>query len=748
MTPSAKSVPSPAPCPAPILAVWQVGRALLSDHAIQHGIKCGLAAILAWWVAQYIRLPNPTWALITVFVLALAPYVGSMGEKGLLRIVGTLIGGFLGMLLVGNFADNIVIIVGGVFVILTVSTWLFGWNRFPYAFFLCALTTNVVVTSGLSDPDNSWSIAIHRFLEVSIGVGSTLLVNSLLWPRYARTEFKEKLAESLREIRTLYADAISQERVTDATVQGIESSLMSTLVAIRLLLRYGAAESLPFRRRVPVYIQIIPEFALLFFSVFALRRTGGSSEIRDSKFRDAMHELERELLILIDLVIEGQAGKVAEQNASLLSKISDASHLLESHLPQAPLGTGNWTPSPEAVTESALLVTLEDVTHHVTAIAEHVEALESPPPGNMTVDTYSWTPRIRSYWLHSAIKGAIATCVALILCDWLHPPGANLIPLAAWLMVVLSRGYVHGEGDRRCFQYVAWTALFMIGFCGLLFLGAPLMASYAVTNVFLFLALFVFGYNVIKIGGITFPLQILLLAGCSVFGLNAQEPVAVQAVVGVFFGIVAGVLIGAVVQRLIWPLLPPHELKNALVEFLSACRDFIGETRPDRIQILRVTMTSTPAEMLGWIQRLDTPDVPEREREKWQAFIDALREMGASMRALMRLFRDPKLITLTSRLSSSVAAQHEALKNQCDELIAAFDAHSTSELAEIPARLDLPKFMQAFLTNCDLSTLTRLEELQLLGLAQRWLATEGALAECRKRAAALELPKYFGDYAL
>jgi len=114
----------------------------------------------------------------------------------------------------------------------------------------------------------------------------------------------------------------------------------------------------------------------------------------------------------------------------------------------------------------------------------------------------------------------------------------------------------------------------------------------------------------------------------------------------------------------------------------------------------------------------------------------------------MRLFRDPKLITLTSRLSSSVAAQQEALKNQCDELIAAFDAHSTSKLAEIPARLDLPKFMQAFLTNCDLSTLTRLEELQLLGLAQRWLATEGALAECRKRAAALELPKYFGDYAL
>ncbi len=748
MTPFARSMRSPTPWRAPITRGWRVGKAILSDHAIQHGIKCGLAAILAWWVAQTIRLPNPTWALITVFVLALAPYVGSMGEKGLLRIVGTLIGGFLGMLLVGNFADNIVVIAGGVFVILTVCTWLFGWNRFPYAFFLCALTTNVVVSSGLSDPDHSWSIAIHRFLEVSIGVGSTLLVSSLLWPRYARTEFKEKLAESLREIRTLYADAIGQDRASDATVKGIESSLMSTLVAIRLLLRYGAAESLPFRRRVPVYMQIIPEFAMLFFSVFALRRTGGSAAVRDSKFREVMCELERELLALIDLVIEGQASKVVEQKTALLTKITAASHLLESHLAQIPPGTESWIPSPEAVTESALLVTLEDVTYHVTAIAEHVQALESPPPGSMNVDAYSWTPRLRNYWLHSAIKGAIATCVALVLCDWLQPPGADLIPLAAWIMVVLSRGYVRGEGDRRCFQYVAWTALFMVGFCGLLFIGAPLMASYAVTNVFLFLSLFLFGYSVIKIGGITFSLQILLLAGCSAFGLNAQDPVSVQAIVGVFFGIVAGSLIGAVVQRLIWPILPPHELKNALVEFLSACRDFIGETHPARIQLLRVAVTNTPAEMLGWVQRLDTPDVPEQERQKWHAFIDALREMGASMRALMRLFRDPMLIALTRKLSSSVVEQQGALKHQCDELIEAFNAHATSELAEIPARLDLQGFMQAFLANCDPSTLTRPEELQLLGLAQRWLALEETLAECRRRAASLELPKYFGDYAL
>lgn len=726
---------------------WSVVN-FLSDQAVQHGIKCGLAAMLAWWVAQTIRLPNPTWALITVFVLALAPYVGSMGEKGLLRIVGTLVGGFLGMLLVGNFANNIFIIVGGMFTILTICTWLFGWNRFPYAFFLCALTTNVVVSSGLSDPDNAWAIALHRFLEVSIGVGSTLLINSLLWPRYARLEFKDKLWASLRDIRTMFADAVGKERASEETVRGIEASLISTLIAIRLLLRYGSAESLPFRQRVPIYMRLTPEFAMLFFSVFALRRNGGSSMMENLDFRAAMHEIESDLLEMLDLLIAGKAAEVTCRTSQFQVKLDHSKQRLEQKL--APHGGGQdaWMPSRELVAASALLVALEDVYYHVAAIAKNIEELEEPSEALIKVDPYAWTPRLRRYWLHSALKGAVATCIALIFCNWFQPPGADLIPLAAWVIVVLSRGYVHGEGDRRCFQYAAWAVLLLIGFCGLLLIGTPLMASYAVTNTFLFLSLFLFGYSVIKIGGITFWLQILLLAGCSAFGLNPQEPVAFQAIVGVFFGMTIGCLIGALVQRLIWPLLPPLELKNTFIEFIGACRDFYGESDSKRLQILRVAMTTAPTEMIGWAKRLDTPDVPPGEQEKWMAFIFALREMSNSLRALVRLFRDPTLIGLLAKIDPAIDKQHHALNEEFNALIAAFENQDTTKFDDDCPRLDLAGFIHALLETRPTANLDPPELLQLLGLSQRWITLENALSECRKKASTLNLSKYFGDYAL
>lgn len=723
--------------------------AYFPDVAIQHGIKCGLAAILAWWVAQVIRLPNPTWALITVFVLALSPFVGSMGEKGILRMVGTLVGGFLGMLLVGNFANNIVIVLGGTFFILTVCTWLFGWNRFPYAFFLCALTTNVVVSGGLANPDQSWSIALHRFLEVSIGVGATLLVNSLLWPRYARFEFKDKFSASLDDIRILFADTVGARPADEQTIKRIEQSFVATLTAMRLLMRFGAAESLPFRQRIPVYMQLIPELSLLFFTVFAIRRSGGSGKIENAEFRDLTSEIEQKILKVWDHLVGGAPDVALREEQAIASEIARAQQQMEAWIAASGSGSPEWQPASGLVAASALLVALEDLHVHILRIARGLLDLEVPPVGGKTsVDLYSWSPRLRSYWMHSAIKGSIAACIALAFCDWLQPPGADLIPLGAWVIVVLSRGYVQGEGDRRSFHYMAWTTVFMIGLCLVALLVAAPMASYAVTNVFMFLALFLFGYLAIAKGGITYPMQIWLLASVSLFGLNAQEPVVFQSFVGLFFGIVISCLIGSLVQRLIWPLIPAHELKSAVVEFLGACRDFRTAQDPEKYLLLRVIIATTPAEMVAWAKRLDTPDVPKGEGEKWTAFIDSLREMGARLRALNRLFQDPAMVALVEKIRAPLQREHDRLSARYETLITAFESRSTESLRSQQPLVGLTSFVHECRERLPSDALSPAEVSQLLGLAQRWAALELALDDSRKRAADLSLAKYFGDYAL
>ena len=57
--------------------------------AVRHGIKFGLAGVLSVFIALYFRLPEPSWALTTSFVIMLSQFVGAVAEKAVLRVIGT-----------------------------------------------------------------------------------------------------------------------------------------------------------------------------------------------------------------------------------------------------------------------------------------------------------------------------------------------------------------------------------------------------------------------------------------------------------------------------------------------------------------------------------------------------------------------------------------------------------------------------------------------------------------------------------
>ena len=152
-------------------------------------------------IALFIRLPDPTWALITAFVVMLAQFVGAVAEKSMMRVIGTVVGGVIGYLLTAGLEQQPVLyllLVGGV---VGFGTAMFGYAKYPYAFLLCALTTMVVASNGMNDPAFSWRPALARIEEVCVGVITAVLVTSLVWPRYARKEFLEKMRLALAELR-------------------------------------------------------------------------------------------------------------------------------------------------------------------------------------------------------------------------------------------------------------------------------------------------------------------------------------------------------------------------------------------------------------------------------------------------------------------------------------------------------------------------------------------------------------------
>ncbi len=80
--------------------------AVFRDPAFRYGLKFGLAGVIAVFIALFIQLEEPTWALFTVFVLMIAQYVGAIAEKSVFRIIGTIIGAIFGYVLTASLEQQ------------------------------------------------------------------------------------------------------------------------------------------------------------------------------------------------------------------------------------------------------------------------------------------------------------------------------------------------------------------------------------------------------------------------------------------------------------------------------------------------------------------------------------------------------------------------------------------------------------------------------------------------------------------
>ena len=78
-----------------------------------------------------------------------------------------------------------------------------GARQVPYAYYLLGFTTLTIATDGVTDPAQAWQIGLDRTEEILVGIMSSLLVTSVLWPRYAREEFAEAGLAALKTVNRL-----------------------------------------------------------------------------------------------------------------------------------------------------------------------------------------------------------------------------------------------------------------------------------------------------------------------------------------------------------------------------------------------------------------------------------------------------------------------------------------------------------------------------------------------------------------
>ena len=142
-----------------------------------HVGRTTLAMVISVIAARACGLPQPFWAVVTT-VLVMQSSLGAAWEVSLQRLVGTVIGGGTGAILVTWFPRSLPVLALGMLVMGVIC----GLLRQPHSAYRFAGITLLIIAMP-SYPDPSWVIALHRILEVSIGIVVGMGVLALWRPR-------------------------------------------------------------------------------------------------------------------------------------------------------------------------------------------------------------------------------------------------------------------------------------------------------------------------------------------------------------------------------------------------------------------------------------------------------------------------------------------------------------------------------------------------------------------------------------
>src|SRR6202035_4290240 len=510
-----------------------------------------------------------------------------------------------------------------------------------------------VATYGVDTPNQIWETGINRMLETLVGALCALVVTSVLWPRYAREEFFQAGRSALETASKLLAvetDAYIHGQKVAEGVEQIRQTFAQQLSTLRNLLQAGARESTYFRARLANYHAFLVSLTDLFQSALDLDRRRRDEWPILEKLRDGL---------------ESVSAAISEEFAILTRPQLRDEKLPPSRL-KAPFALLEEKINVIRSEQNSLFRTLPAGV--VTAFLGHYSALRAVRDDLENIrSTYEGLPRfgrsqpehkvlwdhwptIDWFWVKIGIKGGLSAVIALLLLRWINPPGTASIPLGAWVFTILSRPFVRagGPGDLKIFQRTFLAALCFIPTVALLQIATPALAYCPVMNLALFAILFIFGFLTVRLPGLTFGTQVVVL-GISVFvGLNPQQPVASITIIESFLGLTLGMVIAAVVGRMIWPVLPQRLFRDDLLKFFVQLKALLNnEGHRERI---RTQLAMLPVEALQATRQIRMTGFSAEERARIIRLVRASQGLVMQSAALISEMQNvPETIRSTLR---------------------------------------------------------------------------------------------------
>jgi uncharacterized membrane protein YccC len=247
-----------------------------------------VAVLAALYVAFALDLERPYWAMFTVFIVA-NPIVGAVRSKAVYRVMGTLAGASISLLLVPPLVNAPVLLC------LTTSLWVGAClylsllDRTPrsYTFLLAGYTATIVGLAVVDQPQMIFDTSVSRVEEISLGVICAALAHSLIFPQNVTVELNRKIRATLMGAGEWLSEALMRpERSSDMRAQ---QQLATVVNDLHVLYTHVAFETSDVPRSAGVMRVLQDRLALLLPRVSGLQKSvaalTASGQVPDSLVR-------------------------------------------------------------------------------------------------------------------------------------------------------------------------------------------------------------------------------------------------------------------------------------------------------------------------------------------------------------------------------------------------------------------------------------------------------------------------------
>lgn len=157
-------------------------------------VKTMMAALLALLVSLWIALPNPYWAVATVYI-ASNPLSGATRSKAIFRVIGTCLGAIAAVVMVPNLANEPPLLVIALATWSAVCLYISLLDRTPrsYVFMLAGYTAALIGFPTVNEPGTIFDVALSRTEEITVGILCAAVVSSVVFPQSVAAAIANRL---------------------------------------------------------------------------------------------------------------------------------------------------------------------------------------------------------------------------------------------------------------------------------------------------------------------------------------------------------------------------------------------------------------------------------------------------------------------------------------------------------------------------------------------------------------------------